>query len=188
MRRNILGWTAALVAAAVVLTAPTALAMPSLDPWRDRHVGYPAVPNGATAINNTFGAPCSSPVNDNNVLLKATDNGQWYQVNFHAKLGGTASSNLDNDVVGHIYTLGYNRELKSGIWGYNCRRKRNSTAWSTHAWGIAVDINSAYEFQGDTNCNTVTTWMGKVWTDHRWKWGRDFSTKDCMHFQYATGY
>jgi D-alanyl-D-alanine carboxypeptidase-like protein len=187
MRRNILGWIAGAVAAAVILAAPTAYAFPALDPgWRDKHTGYPAVPNGEAAIVKTFGAACNSAVNDNNVLLKAADNGKWYQVNFHKRLGGASSSNLDNDIVGHIYASGYDKELKSGIWGYNCRRKRNSNAWSAHAWGIAVDINSAYEYQGDTNCNTVTTWMGKVWTDHRWTWGRAF--KDCMHFQYATGY
>ena len=174
--------------AAVALGAPAASASlpPGESSWTDLHEKYPTVPNGLAAIKTTFGEPCNAAVNDNSVSLLAMDDGHWYPVNFHGRLGGAASSNLDNDVVGHIYNLGYHKELKSGIWGYSCRRKRNSTQWSVHAWGVAVDINSAYEYQDDTNCNTVTTWMGGVWTNHKWTWGRAW--KDCKHFQYATGY
>lgn len=154
--------------------------------WQHQHTGYPVVPSGEAKIRATFGSPCSSDANANAVLMFATDDQKPYRVNFHRKLGGTDSSNLDHDVTGHLAATKLERHLKSGIWGYACRYKRgSSTQYSAHAWGIAVDVNSAYERPGES-CHTLPTEFGRVWTDHRWSWGKTWN--DCMHFQYATGY
>lgn len=154
--------------------------------WKHQHAGYPAVPNGQSAIRATFGSPCSSDANANATFMFATDDQQPYRVNFHRKLGGTDSSNLDHDVTGHLAATKLDRHLRRGIWGYACRMKRgSSTEYSVHAWGIAVDVNSAHEAQGEP-CHTIPAEFGAVWTDHRWAWGAKW--KDCMHFQYATGY
>jgi hypothetical protein len=154
-------------------------------PWVDQHRNYPPVPYGLTQIRNVFGEPCNAAANANVVFFKAADDGIYYRVNFHAKLGGAASSNLDNDIAGHINVTKLYTKMLHGIWGYACRTKRGSSQYSTHAWGIAVDTNSAFETPG-TECNTVPGSLGKIWTDHGWKWG--IAWLDCMHFQYATGY
>lgn len=187
---RVTGRVSVIVLAAVVATgatsapADTGAPLRTVEgPWVDQHRNYPAVPNGLSQIKSIFGAPCNTSANANAVFFKASDNGQYYRVNYHAKLGGASSSNLDNDVAGHINAAGL--RLYSGIWGYACRTKRNSNQYSTHAWGIAVDINSAYETPG-SSCNTVTEEIGKIWTGHNWSWGAAW--KDCMHFQYATGY
>lgn len=153
--------------------------------WEDQHIGYPARPSGKEGIIRTFGQPCSADAHLNTYVFIASDNKQAYPVHYHRLLGGAASSNLDNDIPGHIEDQKLSKELLSGIWGYNCRLKRNSSDYSTHAWGIAVDINSAYETVGH-GCKTVSYPMGKIWTGHRWWWGRAWN--DCMHFQYASDY
>ncbi|HEX9697540.1 MAG TPA: M15 family metallopeptidase [Actinomycetota bacterium] len=154
--------------------------------WSDRHQGYPATPSGEAKLRATFGAPCNANANANSYLMVAQDDGKPYRVNFHKKLGGMSSSNLDNDIPGHMHKTGQDAKLKRGIWGYTCRMKRGSTSkYSVHAWGVAVDINSAYETPGSP-CRTIPDGLGWIWTSHNWKWGKSWS--DCMHFQYVSSY
>ena len=185
---------AAVIVAAAAFASGTALAGPTGfmgtierdEVWQHQHYGYPATPKYESGIRATFGSPCSSDSNANSYFFFATDNNQPYRVNFHRKLGGSASSNLDNDVSGHLAATKLDKKLRRGIWGYACRYKRGSQSkFSAHAWGIAVDVNSAYERQGEP-CHTLAPEFGAVWTNHRWAWGKTWS--DCMHFQYATGY
>ncbi len=167
--------------------------------WRDRHVNYPPLPSGYSGIVSVFGQPCNSQSNTNRTYWTAPDNGYSYPVNYHYKLGGygkfyggtgstTRSSNLNNDVRGHIRNEHLAEQIKSGIWGYNCRYISGTSKWSPHAWGIAVDINAAYEHYGSAHkhCHTVTGGVANVWKNHRWIHGINFG--DCMHFQYATNY
>ena len=168
--------------------------------WTHRHSNYPAVPNGLAAINATFGTRCTtSPTtsNFNRFDWVAWDDGVAYRVNFHKKLGGGAvpnwyagngggSTNLWWDVVGHV--TNEHEEVKRGIWGYDCRQIAGSTAWSTHAWGIAVAINSAFEHIGAAHkhSHSVDPGTAAIFQQHFWYWGKAFG--DAMHFQYATGY
>ena len=165
--------------------------------WRDKHVSWPARPAGYTAIVNTFGEPCNNKVNDNRTYWTAQDDGVAYAVYYHDKLGGygkfyggtgstTRSSNFNNDVRGHIRNEHYGSYITHGIWGYSCRKIANSTKWSTHAWGIAVDINSAANPYPTSTCNGMPKGLIKKWTDHYWVHGKAFS--DCMHFQFAKDY
>jgi hypothetical protein len=153
--------------------------------WRDQHRNYPPKPNGYNQIVNVFGQPCNDNANRNAFQWRAHDNGVWYTVRFHRKLGEAASSNLDNDVKGHIINEHKSNYIRHGIYGYNCRKISGSSAWSTHAWGIAVDVSSAWEPYGRCS-STVNHHHAGIWNNHRWKWGVDFC--DPMHFQYATGY
>lgn len=154
--------------------------------WQDRHESYPPVPSGESRLRAVFGAPCSADANANHYWLVAQDDGKPYRVNFHRKLGGSSSSNLDNDIPGHMHQSGLDAKLKRGIWGYACRFKRGSRSqYSVHAWGVAVDINSAHERPG-SSCRTIPDGLGGIWTSHGWKWGKSWN--DCMHFQYATGF
>jgi len=98
---------------------------------------------------------------------------------------GGKSTNLDNDVYGHIQNAHLQPYVKHGIYGYACRAKRNSNEWSTHAFGIAVDVSSAEEYLGKCT-STVNRNHASIWQNHGWYWGLAFC--DPMHFQYATNY
>jgi hypothetical protein len=163
--------------------------------WRDKHYNYPATPTGYTQIVNRFGQPCNSDASAISMSWPASDNGVTYTPRFHRKLGGYPtemvsnkggkSTNLDNDVYGHIQNDHLSQYTKSGIWGYLCRYISGTTKWSTHAWGIAIDISASYEPQG--NCaSTVNKNFAYVFKQHGWRWGLEFC--DPMHFQYAYGY
>lgn len=164
------------------------------DGWSDRHSGYPAVPNGLNAINNTFGPRCTTDSNFNRFTWLA-ENASW-NVNFHKKLGGApvpgwyagnggSSTNLYYDVRGHI--ANGHMTVLGGIGAYNCRLQSGSTTlWSTHAWGIAIDINWNHEHFGHCHNHTVPTNVSGTFQNHGWQWGLAFC--DAMHFQYATGY
>lgn len=172
--------------------------------WTHRHSHYPAVPNGPAAIDATFGTRCTEGTTGNTANFNrfdwvAWDNGVAYRVNFHRKLGGEAvpnfylgngggSTNLWWDVVGHI--TNDHQEVKHGIYGYKCKviDGSNPAKWSTHSWGIAVDINSSFEHIGPTHIHThsIDVDVSNFFQGHGWFWGKAFG--DAMHFQYATGY
>lgn len=163
--------------------------------WRDWHYNYPATPTGYSQIVNRFGQPCNADARAIYMYWRAADNGVTYTVRFHRKLGGYPtemvsnkggkSTNLDNDVYGHIQNDHLSAYTKSGIYGYNCRYISGTTKYSTHAWGIAVDISSRYEPAGRCS-STVNYKFAPIFKNHRWRWGLDFC--DPMHFQYAYGY
>lgn len=165
--------------------------------WRHQHYRYPPVPSGYNGIVSVFGQPCNGAVNDNTTNWVATDDRRSYPVHYHFKLGGWGthyggwgrydmSSNVNQDVRGHIRNDHITGHVKRGIYGYNCRRIANSSKWSTHAWGIAVDVNSAYEHTNHYHCHSVTSAVANTWQAHGWKHGLSFG--DCMHFQYAVNY
>jgi len=163
--------------------------------WRDRHENYPSRPSGYAQIVNRFGQPCNAEARAISMRWRAADNGVTYSFSFHRKLGGrpTAmvsdkggrSTNLDNDVYGHIQNAHLQPYVEHGIYGYACRAKRNSNEWSTHAFGIAIDVSSAEDYMGKCT-STVNKRHAPIWQNHNWYWGLAFC--DPMHFQYATNY
>jgi hypothetical protein len=163
--------------------------------WRDIHYNYPNRPSGYNQIVSTFGQPCNDRAHAIRADWPAADNGVVYRIWFHRKLGGRGtamvqdqdgfSTNLDNDVYGHIQNEHLQPYMKSGIWGYNCRYIRDTTVWSTHAWGIAIDVSSAFEPEGSSSSST-NYHHAQIWRDHRWYWGIAFN--DPMHFQFADSY
>ena len=164
--------------------------------WKDKHENYPARPTSYSQIVNRFGQPCSDAAHQISQRWTAADTGTTFTVWFHRKLGGSptemisdkggTSTNLDNDVYGHIQNNHLQPYVQHGIYGYACRYIRGSTSqWSTHAFGIAVDVSSAIEYDGKCTSD-VNRYMAPIWKDHNWHWGLDFC--DPMHFQYATGY
>jgi hypothetical protein len=163
--------------------------------WRDHHDNYPNTPSGYTQIVNRFGEPCSDRATWNHMVWPQADTGTTVRIAFHRKLGGYPtemvgdenglSTNLDNDVYGHIRNDHLIQYTKHGIFTYACRLKRSGSEWSTHAWGIAIDISSAYEPMG--RCYSTTNKnFAYVFKQHGWHWGLSFC--DPMHFQYATDY
>ena len=163
--------------------------------WVDEHQSYPAPARGYSQIVSRFGRPCNDGAHAITMMWRAADNGVTYSISFHKKLGGwpTAmvsdkggrSTNLDNDVYGHIQNQHLEPYVEHGIYGYACRAKRNSSDWSTHAFGIAIDVSSAEEYMGKCT-STVNKNHAQIWKNHGWHWGLSFC--DPMHFQYATDY
>jgi hypothetical protein len=76
--------------------------------------------------------------------------------------------------------------LKSFGGCFNFRRKRNGRQFSTHAWGIAVDLNSETNLPGAPG--DMPAEIVKVFKDSGFIWGGDWKNPDPMHFQYCTGY
>jgi hypothetical protein len=163
--------------------------------WIDHHINYPAVPNGYNEIVNTFGLPCNDNAHAVWTTVREADTGNEKTVWFHRKLGGLGtevisnkggkSTNFDNDVFGHIKNKHLMEYVKSGVGGYNCRYIAGTTKYSTHAWGIAIDVSWNYEPNGDCSSN-VNYHHSAIWKSHNWTWGAGWC--DPMHFQYATGY
>lgn len=83
-----------------------------------------------------------------------------------------------------LITLGLHTEIKTWDGCFNIRPKRGSSGISTHAWGIAVDLNAKWNpFRGGV------TWSEEflqVWRDIGWICGADWSaaSRDGMHFQW----
>ena len=165
---------------------------PAVGRWRHKHNNYPRKPYGAREIKDVFGRPCGRKADANGVRWWASDTELRYRVRFHRKLGGRRSSNLDHDVKGHIGHRHKRRFVRSGIGAYSCRLISGTNSYSTHSWGIAVDISWNYEHYGHNGhpCHVVKrrSKVPRIWKNHRWKWGRGFPRRDCMHFQYASGY
>jgi len=114
---------------------------------------------------------------------------------FHKKLGGMAtemlsgkggsSTNLDNDVFGHIKNNHVDQYVKTDVGGYNCRFISGTTSYSTHAWGIAIDIS--WQYEPNNQCYSTTNYhFSDIFKNHGWTWGLAWC--DPMHFQYATNY
>lgn len=73
---------------------------------------------------------------------------------------------------------------------YNYRMKRLSGTWSTHSWGIGIDLNASTNPQGTKVKGDMDPAVVAIFRAHGFEWGGDFKGKsyDPMHFQFCTGY
>jgi hypothetical protein len=71
---------------------------------------------------------------------------------------------------------------------YNCRRIAGSTSRSVHAWGAAIDINSAasdyWRWSGTGWHNRIPVEIARVFERHGFIWGGRWYHYDTMHFEY----
>lgn len=73
-------------------------------------------------------------------------------------------------------------ELKTWDGCFNIRMQRGSkTKYSIHAWGLAIDVNAAWNQLYMTP--TLSPEFVKCFTDSGFDWGGNFARKDGMHFQ-----
>jgi len=72
-------------------------------------------------------------------------------------------------------------ELKTFDGCFNIRKKRGLSSMSLHSWGIAIDVNAAWNALGATP--TLTPEFVKCFTDAGFEWGGTWTRKDGMHFQ-----
>jgi len=85
--------------------------------------------------------------------------------------------------------LKYLQENDWDRWGgcFNFRLKRGSNELSTHAWGIAVDINPHIApFGGDPDKQPY--FIVKAFERRGFEWGGRWSYPDGQHFQACHGY
>lgn len=71
---------------------------------------------------------------------------------------------------------------------FNFRAKRSGSKLSTHAWGIAIDLNPETNPMGKPG--RMPESIVQTFRDFGFTWGGDWSgrSRDPMHFQYCSGY
>jgi hypothetical protein len=73
--------------------------------------------------------------------------------------------------------------LKTWDGCFNIRKKRGLTSMSLHSWGVAVDVNAAWNGLGKPS--TMAPEFVKCWTDAGFEWGGLWKRCDAMHYQLA---
>ena len=81
----------------------------------------------------------------------------------------------------NLISTGKVSELKTFDGCFNIRKKRGLSSMSLHSWGIAIDVNAAWNALGATP--TLTPEFVKCFTDAGFEWGGTWTRKDGMHFQ-----
>ena len=83
----------------------------------------------------------------------------------------------------NVVDRGLAAQIKTYEGCFNIRRKRGGASSSLHSWGIAIDINAAWNGFGKTP--TMSKELVKCFTDAGFDWGGSWSKPDGMHFQLA---
>jgi len=83
----------------------------------------------------------------------------------------------------NINDRGLAAQVKTYDGCFNIRKKRGATSSSLHSWGIAIDINAAWNQFGKPP--TMSAELVKCFTDAGFDWGGKWSKPDGMHFQLA---
>lgn len=190
---RVVGLCLACALTAAVLVAPVVSWAGHMANWTHDHSLIKARPSGYSGLVQRFGQPCSAAADDARSYWphqSARHVGGY--IRYHTYIGRNVGYNVRN----HINAAHRDGATDYGVYGYNCRYISGTTKWSTHAFGAAVDTNSARNPVGQTHWNGVGangtnygTYIPSVWTGHNFYWGLYFSTtKDPMHFQYVTGY
>ena len=91
-------------------------------------------------------------------------------------------------VLESIVDEGLQSQIKTFGGCFTYRAQRGGTKLSTHAWGIAIDLNPFENQQGTQG--SMDQGVIDVFQQHGFEWGGNFpgSRRDSMHFQFATGY
>lgn len=84
----------------------------------------------------------------------------------------------------NIIQRGLIGELKTWDGCFNIRKKRGAGSPSLHSWGIAIDINAAWNGFGKKP--TMSRELVKCFTDAEFEWGGEWKNPDGMHFQLKT--
>lgn len=87
-------------------------------------------------------------------------------------LGKALKNIIDRDLI---------MELKTWDGCFNIRKKRGALSQSIHSWGLAIDINAAWNGFGKTP--SMSKELVACFKDAGFDWGGDWSKPDGMHFQ-----
>jgi hypothetical protein len=81
----------------------------------------------------------------------------------------------------NLISRGHINELRTWDGCFNIRKKRGLSSMSLHSWGIAIDVNAAWNGLGKEP--TLSAGFVKCFTDAGFDWGGTWNRKDGMHFQ-----
>jgi hypothetical protein len=81
----------------------------------------------------------------------------------------------------NLIDTGKVKELKTWDGCFNIRKKRGLSSMSLHSWGIAIDVNAAWN--GLNKEPVLSKEFVKCFTDAGFEWGGTWKRKDGMHFQ-----
>ncbi len=84
----------------------------------------------------------------------------------------------------NLIVTGCIKELKTFDGCFNIRSQRGATSQSLHSWGIAIDVNAAWNQLGKEP--TLSPLFVKCFTDAGFDWGGVWKRKDGMHFQLSS--
>ena len=97
-------------------------------------------------------------------------------------------ANAFTTVFDRIQSSGLQSKITSFAGCFSFRPQRTGTRLSTHAWGIAIDLNPETNEQGtDGNMDPE---LISIFCNAGFEWGGDWQgrSRDPMHFQFCTGY
>ena len=80
-----------------------------------------------------------------------------------------------------LIETGHVKELKTWDGCFNIRNKRGASSASLHSWGVAIDVNAAWNGYGKPP--TMSGGFVKCFEDAGFDWGGIWQRKDGMHFQ-----
>lgn len=83
----------------------------------------------------------------------------------------------------NLIAAGLVSELKTWDGCFNIRKKKGGSSPSLHSWGLAIDVNAAWN--GYNKPVTMSAAFANCFKAAGFDWGGDWSTKDGMHFQLA---
>ena len=81
----------------------------------------------------------------------------------------------------NLISTGCVRELKTWDGCFNIRKKRGLASMSLHSWGIAIDVNAAWN--GLNKEPQLSKEFVNCFTLAGFDWGGTWTRKDGMHFQ-----
>ena len=81
----------------------------------------------------------------------------------------------------NLIATGHIKELKTFDGCFNIRKKRTNNSYSLHSWGVAIDINAAWNRLGQKP--TFSAGFVKCFKDAGFEWGGDWSYPDGIHYQ-----
>ena len=83
----------------------------------------------------------------------------------------------------NLISTGYVNELRTWNGCFNIRKKVGGRTASLHSWGIAVDLNAAWN--GFNRKPSLSPGFVKCFTDAGFLWGGVWKRPDGMHFELA---
>lgn len=86
-------------------------------------------------------------------------------------------------VFNNIIERGLLPQVKTFDGCFNIRQKRGALSQSLHSWGVAIDINAAWN--GFGKVPTMSNELVQCFKDAGFDWGGDWAKPDGMHFQLA---
>ena len=92
------------------------------------------------------------------------------------------------EVFGEIQKHGLQAKIESFGGCFSFRPQRRGTKLSTHAWGIAIDLNPEENAQG--SAGNIDAGLVEIFRAAGFEWGGGWASgvRDPMHFQFCTGY